>query len=146
MKEDRKTQTYKNHAHYVPLYHYFTFLVMLIIVAGAVYNLITCKTEEVLQAWLLLLLVLTLISVTFHNRSFALKAQDRAIRAEENFRYFILTGMPLPHKLTIYQVIALRFASDEELASLVDKTLRENLTPKGIKQAIKNWKADYHRA
>ena len=87
MKEHGKAQTYKNHAHYVPLYHYFTFLAMLIIVTGAVYNLITCKTEEVLQSWLLLLLILTLISVTFHNRSFALKAQDRAIRAEENFRY-----------------------------------------------------------
>ena len=146
MEEDRKKQTYKNHVHYVPLYHYLTFLAMFILTAGAVYNLITCKTEEVLQSTLFLLLVFTLISVSFHNRSFALKAQDRAVRAEENFRYFVLTGTPLPHRLTIYQIIALRFASDEELVSLVDKTLRENLTPKDIKQAVKNWKADYYRA
>jgi len=146
MKEDSKKQTYQNHVHYVPLYHFLTFLAMALLIAGAVYNLVTCKTEQVLQAWLFLLLVFTLISVSFHNRSFALKAQDRAIRAEENFRYFILTGNPLPNRLTIYQVIALRFASDEEFVSLVERTIREDLTPKEIKQSVKNWKADQHRA
>ena len=146
MKTDRKKQTYKNHVHFVPLYHYLTFLAMLILTAGAVYNLVTSKTEQVLQSLLFLLLVFTLISVSFHNRSFALKAQDRAVRAEENFRYFVLTGNPLPSGLTIYQIIALRFAGDEEFVSLVERTLRENLTPKEIKQAVKNWKADYHRA
>lgn len=146
MKKETKKQTYKNHLHVVPLYHYLTFLAMLILTAGAVYNIITCKTEEKLQALLFLLSVLTIISVSFHNRSFALKAQDRAIRAEENFRYFVLTGNPLPHSLTIYQIIALRFASDEELISLVERTINQNLTPKEIKQAVKNWKADYYRA
>ena len=146
MKEARKKQTYKNHVHYVPLYHFLTFLAMIILIAGAVYNLITCKTDQVLQSCLFLLLILTLISVSFHNRSFALKVQDRAVRAEENFRYFILTGQPLPPGLTLYQIIALRFAGDEEFVSLVERTLSENLSPKEIKQAIKNWKADYHRA
>lgn len=146
MKEDRKKQTYKNHVHFVPLYHFLTFFAMIILIAGAVYNLVTCKNDQVLPSSLLLLLVFTLISASLHNRSFTLKVQDRAIRAEENFRYFVLTGRPLPHQLTIYQVIALRFASDEEFVSLVERTLRENLTPKDIKQAVKNWRADYHRA
>ena len=146
MKAGRKKQTYRNHVHIVPLYHYLTFSAMFILATGAVYNLIICKPDQVLQSLLLLLLVFTLISVSFHNRSFALKAQDRAVRAEENFRYFVLTGNPLPDRLTIYQIIALRFASDEEFVSLVERTLRENLTPKQIKRAVKNWKADYHRA
>ena len=146
MKEEMKKQTYKNHVHYVPLYHFLTFLAMVILIAGAVYNLITCKAEQALQSWLLLLLIFTLISVSFHNRSFALKVQDRAVRAEENFRYFILTGNPLPHALTLSQVIALRFAGDDEFVSLVEKALEENLSPKEIKRAVKNWKADYHRA
>jgi hypothetical protein len=128
MKEDRKRQTYKNHIHYVPLYHYLTFLAMFILTAGGIYNLITCKREEVLQSSLVLLLVLTLISVSFHSRSFALKAQDRAVRAEENFRYFVLTGTPLPHGLTLYQIIALRFASDEELVSLYQRRLKNFLS------------------
>ena len=119
MKAGRKKQTYRNHVHIVPLYHYLTFLAMLILTAGAVYNLVTSKTEQVLQPLLFLLLVFTLISVAFHSRSFALKAQDRAIRAEENFRYFVLTGNPLPYGLTIDQVIALRFAFDEQFISLV---------------------------
>jgi hypothetical protein len=146
MKETRKKQTYKNHVHLVPLYHFLTFSAMLILIAGAVYNLITCTTDQVLPSSLLLLLVFTLISVSFHTRSFALKVQDRAIRAEENFRYFVLTGNPLPRSLTLYQIIALRFASDEEFVSLVERALREDLTPKQIKKAVKNWKADYHRA
>ena len=146
MKANRKKQTYENHVHYVPLYHYVTFLAMFVLIAGALYNLVTCKSEQILQSALFLLLVFTLISVSFHNRSFALKAQDRAIRAEENFRYFVLTGNPLSHKLTISQIIALRFASDEEFVALVERTLSENLTPKQIKQAIRNWKADYLRA
>jgi|SRR5436190_6976954 len=145
MNAERKKQTYRNHVHYVPLYHFLTFLAMIILIAGAIYNLVTCKPGQVLQSSLFLLLILTLISVSFHNRSFALKAQDRTIRAEENFRYFILTGSPLPHKLTINQVIALRFAGDEEFVSLVERALREDLTPKEIKQAVKNWKADHHR-
>src|SRR6186713_1598210 len=69
MQEDRKKQTYKNHVHYVPLYHFLTFLAMVILIAGAVYNLITSKTEQVLQSLLFLLLIFTLISVSFHNRS-----------------------------------------------------------------------------
>ena len=146
MKNEAKKQTYKNHVRVVPLYHYLTFLAMLILTAGAVYNLITSKNEQQLQSLLFLLLVLTVISVSFHNRSFALKAQDRAVRAEENFRYFVLTGTPLPRKLTIFQIIALRFASDEELVALVERTIKENLTPKEIKKAVKNWKADYDRA
>ena len=146
MKEETKEQTYKNHVHFVPLYHFLTFLAMVILIAGAIYNLVTCDTGQLLQSWLFLLLVFTLISVSFHGRSFALKVQDRAIRAEENFRYFNLAGTPLPPGLTIYQVIALRFAGDEEFVSLVERTLTENLSPKEIKQAVKYWKADYHRA
>jgi hypothetical protein len=44
------------------------------------------------------------------------------------------------------QMIALRFASDEELSDLVQRTLNnEFATPKDIKLAIKNWRGDYLR-
>ena len=79
-------------------------------------------------------------------RVFVLKVQDRAIRAEEGLRCFIRTGKPLDSKLTIQQIIALRFAPDEEYLNLMAKALQENLGNKQIKQAINNWKADYHRA
>jgi hypothetical protein len=91
-------------------------------------------------------LVLKLISVSFQCRSFALKAQDSAIRAEENLRYFILTGMRLNQNLSLYQIIALRFASDDEFVSLAEKASEQNLKPNEIKKLIKNWRPDYHRA
>ena len=142
----RRIQDYNNHIHYVPLYHYLTFFAMAVLITGAVYNLINCNRNENLLAILFLLLVLTVISVSFHNRSFALKAQDRAVRAEENFRYFVITGKRLPQQLSIHQIIAIRFAGDDELENLVEKVVTENLSPKQIKAAITNWKPDHHRA
>jgi hypothetical protein len=81
----------------------------------------------------------------WYTRSFSIKAQDRAIRAEENLRYFILTGKRLPQSITMSQVIGLRFADDEELAGLVDRVVKENLSNKQIKQAVQQWRADHHR-
>ena len=78
--------------------------------------------------------------------SFALRAQDRAIRAEENFRHFILTGKPLPAELKLGQIIALRFAADEEFVGLVGKAIAEKLSVNDIKKAIQQWRADHHRA
>ena len=78
-------------------------------------------------------------------RVYALKAQDRAIRAEEKLRYFILANKMLSSQLKMSQIIALRFASDEEFLSLTERTIAESLSPKEIKMAIKNWKADYNR-
>ena len=77
--------------------------------------------------------------------SYSFKAQDRAIRAEENFRHYILTGKPFDAQLRIGQIIALRFASDEELPGLAKKAVAEQLSQKQIKEAIKNWRADHHR-
>ena len=119
---------------------------MAVLIVGATYNFITGKHENSLINFLFLLLVLTVISVSFHNRSFALKVQDRAIRAEESLRYYILTGKRLDQNITIYQLIALRFAEDDEFVKLVEETIKENLTPLQIKKRIINWRPDYYRA
>jgi hypothetical protein len=79
-------------------------------------------------------------------RAFPLKVQDRAIRAEENLRYFSLTGKLLDNRLTVGQIVALRFASNEEFVELVDRAVNEKMSNKQIKQAIRNWKSDHHRA
>src|SRR5689334_15748873 len=65
----KRQQDYSNHVNYVPLYHYLTFAAMAILIIGATYNLIIGKTGEALLNTLFLLLVLTLVSVSFHNRS-----------------------------------------------------------------------------
>ena len=146
MLKEKKEQNFLNHTHYVPLYHYLTFTVMAVLIVGATYNLFTGKQESFLINFLFLLLVLTVISVSFHNRSFALKVQDRAIKAEESLRYYILTGKRLDQSITIHQLIALRFAEDDEFVKLVEETIKDNLTPLQIKKRIINWRPDYYRA
>jgi Family of unknown function (DUF6526) len=139
-------QEYSNHRHWVPLYHLLTFAAMGALLLGSILYLLLNKDKSYMLPFLFILMVLTLISVSFHCRSFALKAQDRAIRAEENLRYFILTGKRLNQGLSLYQIIALRFASDEEFVSLTEKATKQNLKPDEIKRLIKNWRPDYHRA
>jgi hypothetical protein len=83
--------------------------------------------------------------LAFFARAFPLKAQDRAIRAEENLRYFVMTGKLLDPRLSVLQVVALRFASDAEFVPLALRAANEKLAPKDIKQAIKTWRADEYR-
>ena len=142
-----QTQHYKNHSRLVPLYHGVTLLSILALVIGSFINLyqIIATGGGLYSASLICLISLILVMLFFFARSFALKAQDRAIRAEENFRHFILTAKPLDSRLKMSQIIALRFADDEEFIELAQKAVNENLSSKQIKQAIKNWKADHHR-
>ena len=79
-------------------------------------------------------------------RIFALRAQDRAIRAEENLRHFALTGKLLDSRLNMAQVIALRFADNEEFIELAKKAADNNMSSDDIKKTIQKWKADHHRA
>ena len=48
-------------------------------------------------------------------------------------------------RLTMGQIVALRFASDEELADLTQEALDQNTSPNALKQAVKNWRPDYDR-
>ena len=135
-------QNFNNHSKMVPLYHYVTSFLLLAILIGSIINLANTAKENLYSASLITALTIVVILVTYFTRSFALKAQDRAIRAEENFRHFLLTGKPLDAKLSLSQIIALRFAADEEFAALAQKALLENLTNKQIKQLVVSWRAD----
>jgi hypothetical protein len=141
-----KEQNFKNHAKLVTGFHYIALPSLLVLFIGSIVNLVHAEEGDFLSSSLLLGMCIVLILVSYYARSFALRAQDRAIRAEENFRHFMLTSKPLPSGLRVSQVIALRFASDEEFPSLTAKALSENLTNKQIKGAIKQWRADNYRA
>jgi len=139
-------QNFKNHTRFVTGYHRILALFLLSGLIGSTVNLFeSLGTDNLYSASLLLLLFLCCIMLYWYVRVFPLKAQDRAIRAEENFRHFILCGKPLPAGLRMSQIVALRFASDEEFLDLVNKALAENMTNKAIKLLIKNWRPDYHR-
>ncbi len=140
-----KTQTYKNHRKFVKIYHLFVLPLTLVLIVGAVMNLINSAPENLYSASLLVLVSVLLLLILFFSRAFALKAQDRAIVAEENFRHYLLTGKPLPSELKTRQIIGLRFASDEEFPALAEKAVKEDISEAAIKKAIKNWKGDYYR-
>ena len=82
------------------------------------------------------------------RQHYALGNQDRIIRMELRFRYYVITGKrmePLESKLSFPQLAALRFASDEELPALTERAIKENLSSHEIKKSIVNWLPDYMR-
>lgn len=141
------TQNFKNHARVVPGYHYALSLILLLCLIASAWNLIRACQHH--QGRLIGLAVFGLsvaaIIIAWYTRIFALKAQDRAIREEVNLRYFILNQKLPDSRLTLSQLIALRFAEDAELSLLAEKAANENLSPSDIKKAITNWKADENR-
>ena len=88
---------------------------------------------------------MSLLLLAFFARVFALKAQDRAIRAEEQLRHYVLTGKLLDARLTMRQIVGLRFASNDEFVALAQRAADQSLTPDAIKQAVKQWRADTYR-
>ncbi len=138
-------QNYANHRQMVPGFHYVAFGLGLAILIGSLVNLFTAAPENHYSAALIVALIIMVFIIAWYTRVFALKAQDRAIRAEENLRHFVLTGKLPDSRLRMSQIIALRFAPDEELVALAQKAAEENFPANAIKQSIKNWKADKHR-
>jgi len=138
-------QNFRNHSRYIILWTFVTPLILLAILGGSIVNLILADVHTHYSAALILLISVVLIIIYWYARRFALVAQDRAIRAEENLRYFILTGKPFDSRLRMSQIIALRFAPDDEFPGLAKKAVEENLRSKEIKAAIQKWKADHHR-
>lgn len=138
-------QTYRNHFRLMPSYHFVTFPAILALLVGAFINLSNSSDDNIYSASLICLIAIILVSMFFHSRIFGLKAQDRAIRAEENLRHFVLTGRPLDSRLRLGQVIALRFAPDDEFVALAKRAAEESLRSREIKKSIRNWKPDTHR-
>lgn len=143
-----ENQNYKNHRRLVPMFHYFLFALITLVLIGSFVNLFKSigDHERIYSADLIASLSIAMLFSFFFMRIFALKAQDRAIRAEENLRHFALTGKLLDARLGVKQVIALRFSSDDEFVELAKKAADSNMSAEDIKKAIKNWKGDYYRA
>ncbi len=139
-------QTYKNHGKYVPAYHYFAIPILGIHVLWTAWTLITSFSP---RGVLDLLVALALVVIGFYARVFALKVQDRLIRLEELQRMETLLSDPAKAQISKVRpslFVALRFASDEELESLVERVAGGELQDrKSIKQAIQSWRPDTFR-
>lgn len=142
-----ETQTYANHRRFVPLFHGVLFFMLVLTLIGSLVNLYQSlgDHQRLYSASLIVVLVISTLMLFVFCRNFALKAQDRAIRAEENLRHFVLTGKLLDSKLGVLQIVALRFASDGEFVALARKAADENMAPDAIKRAVKEWRADTYR-
>jgi hypothetical protein len=140
-------QTYANHRRYDFMFHVVLFLLLLLTLGGSLVNLYKSIGDEkrIYCASLIFVLTSGVFLLAFFCRIYALKAQDRAIRAEENLRHYVLCGKLLDPRLSIQQVIGLRFAPDEEFPELAQKAADQNLSQDAIKRVIKNWKPDTYR-
>ncbi len=140
-------QDFKNHSRIAPAAYYSGILLGLIvfIVSLICFTCMSTNNSSMILPLLFAFTGISLIFLGYYARMFALKAQDRAIRAEENLRHFALTGKLHDSKLSLSQIIALRFASDDEFIGLAKKAVDEKLSAKQIKQQIKNWRGDYWR-
>ena len=143
-----ETQNYANHRRVVPMFHGVLLGLLLLTFIGSVVNLYESwgDHERMYSASLILVLDVCCVFLFFFCRIFALKAQDRAIRAEENLRHFARTGKLLDPSLGIRQIVALRFASDGEFLTLAQRAAAENMEPDAIKRAVTVWRPDPDRA
>jgi len=141
-------QNFSNHTKLVPPFHFFVLPVLALNLIWSLYHL--WKLHFSFEGFVGLLLALALALGFLFARVFALSVQDRVIRLEERLRLARLLPDELKPRIdefTVSQLVALRFACDEELPMLARRVLAENLqSRKAIKQLVRTWRADYQRA
>jgi hypothetical protein len=140
-------QSYSNHAQRVPVFLASNFILLLTLIgAGTIMFHATNRPAQFHVAMLIAAVCVAGILGFFQSRQSALKAQDRAVRAEENLRHFAMTGKLLDKRLTVRQIVAVRFASDDQFVELARQAADQSMTPDAIKRAVKTWRPDFHRA
>lgn len=141
------TQNFENHVKFVPAYHGVAFAIFLINFIWCIYQIIHAPSA---QTAISLLLSIGFLLVFFFARIFALTVQDRVIRLEMRLRMQQLLPADLRPRVgdfSVSQLVALRFAGDEELPALARKVLEEKIeSRKAIKKMVKNWQPDLLRA
>ena len=143
---EHTAQDYANHTRLDPPIHFFVFPVVAISFLLMIWSLIQGPVNFA-SIWAIVVGVAAIVAV-LKIRLYALKNQDRIIRLEERLRLATVLPEPLRARigeLTESQLVALRFASDAELPSLVEKTLAGKLPNAEIKKAITAWRPDYFR-
>jgi hypothetical protein len=143
-------QSYANHTRYVPGFHFATFGILAINLIWSLFRLVKGLPEVPFFDRLLSVAVaVALLLMAWYLRTFPLKAQDRVIRLEETLRLERLLPADLRPRIGELrggQLIALRFASDEELPELTRTVLDQGIRkPDEIKKMIRNWRADNWR-
>lgn len=143
-----KKQNLENHIRFYPPHHFVFYPVTLILLGISIYFASTCKDQRAIWIFISVLIALIIWVAFMLRQHYSLILQNRIVRLELRYRYFALTNQrleSLENNLNDSQLFALRFAPDEELVDLVQRTISENLSGTQIKKSIKNWKGDYSR-
>ncbi|HUB01944.1 MAG TPA: DUF6526 family protein [Terriglobales bacterium] len=138
-------QSYSHHTRRDPIFHFFILPMFFIALVFSIGHLIAGHHHHPLHSVLLILFALAAVLLVFRVRQYPLKVQDRVIRLEERLRLALLLPESLRSRipeLTEPQLIALRFASDGEVAGLAQRAMNEHLSPEDIKKAIQHWRPD----
>lgn len=138
-------QNYKNHGRIDPTFHFLLSGILLVNLIAAVVHLVHHPGWN--SAWIVVL-SLTALILLIKVRLYAMKVQDRVIRLEERLRLQALAPREWHtqiYRLSIDQLIGLRFAADDEVVELAKHALEHGLNRKQIKQRIKSWRADEWR-
>lgn len=143
-------QNFANHRKFVPGYHFVALGILLVNLIWSLFRLISgLPGVPFFDRLLAVLVAVALLLLAWYTRVFPLKAQDRVIRLEEILRLERLLPPDLRTRigeLRPGQLIALRFASDEELPGLTRAVLEERIARSDdIKKRIRDWRADHFR-
>jgi hypothetical protein len=142
---EKKPQTLANHTRWDPPFHFFALPVFLLAALAATVHFIWRPSLH--SAFLFVVAVAAVVAVA-KSRASVVRVQDRVIRLEERLRLASLMSEPMRSRipeLTEGQLVALRFASDAEVAKLAERALTEKLSREDIKKAIQTWRPDYWR-
>jgi hypothetical protein len=141
------TQTYKNHTRLFPLYHFVVLPILLLNFLNSVRHLFLAPNRSTVWA---MVVAFGLAAFALAARVMVLTVQDRVIRLEMQLRLMRVLPPDLQARIAQLQLghlVALRFASDEELPALVRDVFEGRLrTRKEIKLRVKNWQPDWLRA
>jgi len=139
-------QNYSNHIRRHAPYIFFLVPVITLNLAWTIKKLADSQSWDNIIS---LLLAAGLVVMTTLVRTYALKVQDRVVRLEEQLRYQRLLPADLAARasaLPLRFIVAMRFASDQELPELAQQTVDGRFAkPDELKRAIKNWRADFLR-
>jgi hypothetical protein len=138
-------QSYGNHLRFLPPWHFFAIPV---VASNAVVEIVRLiRAPSLLAAWAAIFAV-ALATALVLARWMPLRVQDRLIRLEETLRLERLMpdrAMDI-ERLSVAQLIGLRFASDAELPHLLDRINSGELGAKDdIKRAVQHWRSDDSR-
>ena len=140
-------QFFRNSIRYYPPHHFIYYPIILTLLAFSLYFIFATK-DKLIWTFITIIFVVLLYLAFMMRQHYALTLQNRIVRLELRYRYFAQTWKRfenIEHQLNDDQLFALRFATDEELKELIEKTFQENLSGTAIKKAIVNWNADYNR-